>query len=150
MMQLLWLVLLLTHPLSPCFLLSKDGAICQRFVAYLECTEFNVIKLKKIIFFWSNLTLIGLFKNVLTISLIFGHGECSKLILNTKFWQNSVMKFIKNANINFVTLKMHYLRWCSSWCCAGFFSKLIYCCPILPKPNILSLGVSTISMVCSL
>ena len=87
MMQLLWLVLLLTHPLSPCFLLSKDGAICQRFVAYLECTEFNVIKLKKIIFFWSNLTLIGLFKNVLTISLIFGHGECSKLILNTKFWQ---------------------------------------------------------------
>ena len=54
--------------------------------------------------------------------------------------------FISYGNINFVTLKMQSDRLCGSFSRAGFFSRLIYCCPLQPWPNILSLGVTTISM----
>ena len=60
----------------------------------------------------------------LLFHLDLGHFECRKLILNTSFWNNSVMKFISQGNIIFVPLKMHYFRWCGSWCHAGFFSRL--------------------------
>ena len=82
--------------------------------------------------------------------LYLGHFECRKSILNTNFRHNSVKKFISHGNIIFVTLKMHYFRWCDSWCRAGFFSRIIYCGPIQPWPNILSLGVTTISMIFTL
>ena len=111
--------------------------------------EFNVIKWTKKTLFGISLTLIDIYNNVLTISLRNMLFEFNKLILNTKFWHNSVIKFISQGNIIFVTLKIHYFRWCDSWCRAGFFSRLIYCCPIQPRPKILSLGVTTISMTSS-
>ena len=124
----------------PC---ASHWAKMMQYVNILLLTEFNVIKLT---FFQSSLTFIGIYKNVLMISVKFRSFRIQEIDFKHIFWHNSVTKFILHRNINFITLKMHYFRWCGSWCRAGFFSKLIYCCPIQPRPNILSLGVTTISM----
>ena len=58
-----------------------------------------------------------------------------------------MIKFILHLLIKVVTLKMWFDRWCGSWRRAGFFSRQIFCCPLQPRANILSLGVTTISMV---
>ena len=55
--------------------------------------------------------------------------------------------FILKAYMNLITLKTVFVRWCGSWSRAGFFSRPTYSCPMLPWPNIPSLGVTTISMV---